>query len=242
MFLSPILGGFETFSKEFPEMCAKSTPPQGLSLPLSSSHPETADPSCSPCNTPLYDQVCVFLIIFLNELYESLWLWIVLELTECISFFSSGWSSGDLALPVPGQRLPRFKKRHAGHAGHHRSHQRLRQLPQPLRGLVPLQEHPGGGQPQGRHQLLVQRGDRVYWWARWLVSPPLRFLNRQMRSSLSQLSPRQTPIDDTDIRPTPLVFAPDLNFKKFPPKPTSWFGTGAPLLHNSGDIITTSQP
>lgn len=38
------------------------------------------------------------------------------------------------------------------------------------------------------------------------------------------------------------VCAPDLNLKNFPPKPTSWFGTGFPLLHNSGDIITTSQP
>lgn len=57
------------------------------------------------------------------------------------------------------------------------------------------------------------------------------------------------PIDDTDIRPIPLpspqpspLSLPDLNFKKFPPKPTSWFGTGFPLLDNSGDIITTSQP
>lgn len=46
----------------------------------------------------------------------------------------------------------------------------------------------------------------------------------------------------TSAQPPPPVFAPDLNFKKFPPKPTSWFSTGSPLLHNSGDIITTSQP
>lgn len=51
-------GGFETFCAEYPEMCTKPSPPQGLSLPLSSSHPGSADPSCSPCNTPLYDQVC----------------------------------------------------------------------------------------------------------------------------------------------------------------------------------------
>lgn len=55
-------GGFDKFSTEFPEMCTKPSPPQGLSLPLSSSHPGSADPGCSPCNTPLYDQVSIFIL------------------------------------------------------------------------------------------------------------------------------------------------------------------------------------
>lgn len=72
-FFSPT-GGFDTFAKEFPEMCTKSSPPQGLSLPLSSSRPETADPSCSPCNTPLYDQVCAFsLSLILKQTFIGLY-------------------------------------------------------------------------------------------------------------------------------------------------------------------------
>lgn len=61
-FLS-FLGGFETFSTEYPEMCTKPSPPQGLSLPLSSNHPDSAGTNSSPCNTPLYDQVGIFIVV-----------------------------------------------------------------------------------------------------------------------------------------------------------------------------------
>ncbi|KAE8286109.1 Dual specificity protein phosphatase 1 [Larimichthys crocea] len=67
-------GGFDTFSSEYPEMCTKPSPPQGLSLPLSSSHPESADPSCSPCNTPLYDQggpVEILPFLYLGSAYHA---------------------------------------------------------------------------------------------------------------------------------------------------------------------------
>uniref|UniRef100_A0AAV2MJ50 Dual specificity protein phosphatase n=1 Tax=Knipowitschia caucasica TaxID=637954 RepID=A0AAV2MJ50_KNICA len=65
-------GGFETFSTEFPEMCTKPSPPQGLSLPLSSSH--SAGPGCSPCNTPLYDQggpVEILPFLYLGSAYHA---------------------------------------------------------------------------------------------------------------------------------------------------------------------------
>uniref|UniRef100_H3CUA4 Dual specificity protein phosphatase n=1 Tax=Tetraodon nigroviridis TaxID=99883 RepID=H3CUA4_TETNG len=67
-------GGFEAFSREYPEMCTKPCAPQGLSLPLSSSHPESADPSCSPCNTPLYDQggpVEILPFLYLGSAYHA---------------------------------------------------------------------------------------------------------------------------------------------------------------------------
>ncbi|KAF0039493.1 hypothetical protein F2P81_007728 [Scophthalmus maximus] len=67
-------GGFDTFSTEYPEMCTKPSPPQGLCLPLSSSHPGSADPSCSPCNTPLYDQggpVEILPFLYLGSAYHA---------------------------------------------------------------------------------------------------------------------------------------------------------------------------
>ncbi|KAM9309795.1 dual specificity protein phosphatase 1 [Pholidichthys leucotaenia] len=68
-------GGFDTFSSEYPEMCTKaSLPPQGLSLPLSSRRPETADSNCSPCNTPLYDQggpVEILPFLYLGSAYHA---------------------------------------------------------------------------------------------------------------------------------------------------------------------------
>lgn len=74
-------------------MCTKPSPPQGLSLPLSSSHPGSADPSCSPCNTPLYDQVCLFtlFIIKLNTPLDVLVShFLFLSLTDCgFCLFSS---------------------------------------------------------------------------------------------------------------------------------------------------------
>ncbi|KAM3613246.1 uncharacterized protein V6R79_022929 [Siganus canaliculatus] len=67
-------GGFDTFSTDYPELCTKPCPPQGLSLPLSSSRPESADPSCSPCNTPLYDQggpVEILPFLYLGSAYHA---------------------------------------------------------------------------------------------------------------------------------------------------------------------------
>ncbi|KAM4622122.1 dual specificity protein phosphatase 1 [Polymixia lowei] len=67
-------GGFDTFSSQYPEMCTKPSPPQGLSLPLSASHPESADPSCSPCSTPLYDQggpVEILPFLYLGSAYHA---------------------------------------------------------------------------------------------------------------------------------------------------------------------------
>ncbi|XP_072294172.1 dual specificity protein phosphatase 1 [Eucyclogobius newberryi] len=67
-------GGFDAFSTECPEMCTKPTPPQGLCLPLSSSHPESAGPDCSPCNTPLYDQggpVEILSFLYLGSAYHA---------------------------------------------------------------------------------------------------------------------------------------------------------------------------
>ncbi|XP_053285034.1 dual specificity protein phosphatase 1 [Pleuronectes platessa] len=65
-------GGFDHFSTEYPEMCTKPSPPQGLCLPLSSSHPGSADPS--PCNTPLYDQggpVEILPFLYLGSAYHA---------------------------------------------------------------------------------------------------------------------------------------------------------------------------
>ncbi|XP_077073364.1 dual specificity protein phosphatase 1 [Siphateles boraxobius] len=65
-------GGFDTFSSEFPEMCTKPVPPQGLSLPLSSScRPNPADSSCT---TPLYDQggpVEILPFLYLGSAYHA---------------------------------------------------------------------------------------------------------------------------------------------------------------------------
>ncbi|XP_068596149.1 dual specificity protein phosphatase 1 [Brachionichthys hirsutus] len=67
-------GGFDTFSKEYPEMCTKPAPPPGLSLPLSCSHPEGTQPGCSPCSTPLYDQggpVEILPFLYLGSAYHA---------------------------------------------------------------------------------------------------------------------------------------------------------------------------
>ncbi|XP_062332476.1 dual specificity protein phosphatase 1 [Osmerus eperlanus] len=67
-------GGFDTFSSEFPEMCTKPSPPQGLSLPLSASRPESAGTGCSPCSTPLYDQggpVEILPFLYLGSAYHA---------------------------------------------------------------------------------------------------------------------------------------------------------------------------
>ncbi|CAL8237393.1 unnamed protein product [Boreogadus saida] len=67
-------GGFETFSSEYPEMCSKPSPPHGLSLPLSATQPQSADPGCSPCSTPLYDQggpVEILPFLYLGSAYHA---------------------------------------------------------------------------------------------------------------------------------------------------------------------------
>lgn len=50
-------GGYEAFSASCPELCSKQSTPTGLSLPLSTSVPDSAESGCSSCSTPLYDQV-----------------------------------------------------------------------------------------------------------------------------------------------------------------------------------------
>lgn len=75
--------------------------------------------------------------------------------------------------------------------------------------------------------------------------PSFRSPSTAKCGSLAQLLLPQ-PIDDRQHNPPPTHTHPpfpalDLKFKKFPPKLTSWLGTGSPLLHNGGDIIATSQ-
>ncbi|KAG5263723.1 hypothetical protein AALO_G00267890 [Alosa alosa] len=68
-------GGFDNFSNEYPEMCTKPAPPQDLSLPLSAScHPDSSDPGCNSCNTPLYDQggpVEILPFLYLGSAYHA---------------------------------------------------------------------------------------------------------------------------------------------------------------------------
>ena len=94
VFFPTFSGGFEAFSSECPDMCTKPSPPQGLSLPLSASHPGSADPNCSPCNTPLYDQVCLFILftVKLNtplDVLVSHFLFLLLTDWRCFCLFSS---------------------------------------------------------------------------------------------------------------------------------------------------------
>ncbi|CDQ93573.1 unnamed protein product [Oncorhynchus mykiss] len=68
-----LTGGFDTFSSEYPEMCTKPSAPQGLSLPLSA-RPDSAEPGCSPCSTPLYDQggpVEILPFLYLGSAYHA---------------------------------------------------------------------------------------------------------------------------------------------------------------------------
>ncbi|MBN3305899.1 dual specificity protein phosphatase 1 [Amia ocellicauda] len=68
-------GGFETFSSDFPELCTKPAPPQGLCLPLSAScPPDSAGSDCSSCGTPLYDQggpVEILPFLYLGSAYHA---------------------------------------------------------------------------------------------------------------------------------------------------------------------------
>ncbi|XP_048399168.1 dual specificity protein phosphatase 1 [Stegostoma tigrinum] len=68
-------GGYDAFSSEYPEFCTKPSPPSGLSLPLStSSNPNSAESSCSSCETPLYDQggpVEILPFLYLGSAYHA---------------------------------------------------------------------------------------------------------------------------------------------------------------------------
>ncbi|KPP62645.1 dual specificity protein phosphatase 1-A-like [Scleropages formosus] len=74
--LAPVFllrGGFETFCSQCPELCAKASPPQGLSLALSAS-PQEPTSARSACGTPLYDQggpVEILPFLYLGSAYHA---------------------------------------------------------------------------------------------------------------------------------------------------------------------------
>lgn len=51
-----LAGGYERFSSEFPEFCAKTKSLSNVSPPTSA---EPLDFGCGSCGTPLHDQVCL---------------------------------------------------------------------------------------------------------------------------------------------------------------------------------------
>ncbi|NWZ93834.1 DUS4 phosphatase, partial [Nesospiza acunhae] len=53
---SPLAGGYERFSTEYPEFCAKTKSLSNVSPPTSA---EPLDLGCSSCGTPFHDQVCL---------------------------------------------------------------------------------------------------------------------------------------------------------------------------------------
>lgn len=53
---SLLAGGYERFSSEYPEFCAKTKSLSNVSPPTSA---EPLDLGCSSCGTPLHDQVCL---------------------------------------------------------------------------------------------------------------------------------------------------------------------------------------
>lgn len=53
---SLLAGGYERFSSEYPEFCAKTKSLSNVSPPTSA---ETLDLGCSSCGTPFHDQVCL---------------------------------------------------------------------------------------------------------------------------------------------------------------------------------------
>lgn len=75
---------------------------------------------------------------------------------------SPGWPRRDPALPLPWQRPSRLQEGGPGQRRNLRPAERVGRLSQPLRGHLPVQVHPSGGQPQRRHQLLVPGGHRVH--------------------------------------------------------------------------------
>ncbi|KFO34128.1 Dual specificity protein phosphatase 1 [Fukomys damarensis] len=67
-------GGYEAFSASCPELCSKQSTPMGLSLPLSTSVPDSAESGCSSCSTPLYDQggpVEILPFLYLGSAYHA---------------------------------------------------------------------------------------------------------------------------------------------------------------------------
>ncbi|XP_044520385.1 dual specificity protein phosphatase 1 [Gracilinanus agilis] len=67
-------GGYEAFSSACSELCSKQSTPMGLSLPLNSSVPGSAESGCSSCGTPLYDQggpVEILPFLYLGSAYHA---------------------------------------------------------------------------------------------------------------------------------------------------------------------------
>ncbi|XP_011843093.1 PREDICTED: dual specificity protein phosphatase 1 isoform X1 [Mandrillus leucophaeus] len=67
-------GGYEAFSASCPELCSKQSTPMGLSLPLSTSVPDSTESGCSSCSTPLYDQggpVEILPFLYLGSAYHA---------------------------------------------------------------------------------------------------------------------------------------------------------------------------
>ncbi|XP_072487080.1 dual specificity protein phosphatase 1 [Notamacropus eugenii] len=67
-------GGYEAFSSACSELCSKQSTPMGLSLPLSSNVPGSAESGCSSCGTPLYDQggpVEILPFLYLGSAYHA---------------------------------------------------------------------------------------------------------------------------------------------------------------------------
>ncbi|KAG8519482.1 Dual specificity protein phosphatase 1 [Galemys pyrenaicus] len=67
-------GGYEAFSASCPELCSKQSTPMGLSLPLSTNVPDSAESGCSSCSTPLYDQggpVEILPFLYLGSAYHA---------------------------------------------------------------------------------------------------------------------------------------------------------------------------
>lgn len=67
-------GGYEAFAASCPELCSKQSTPMGLSLPLSTNVPDSAESGCSSCSTPLYDQggpVEILPFLYLGSAYHA---------------------------------------------------------------------------------------------------------------------------------------------------------------------------
>lgn len=67
-------GGYEAFAASCPELCSKQSTPMGLSLPLSTNAPDSAESGCSSCSTPLYDQggpVEILPFLYLGSAYHA---------------------------------------------------------------------------------------------------------------------------------------------------------------------------
>lgn len=235
-------------------MCTKPSPPQGLSLPLSSNHPESADPSCSPCNTPLYDQVCHFFqyIIRLNALHA---LFIAHFLFPC---FGVDWiGSFCLFSFLQGGPVEILPFLYLGSAYHASRKDMLDMLG--ITALINVSANcPNHFEDSFLYKSIPVEDNHKADISSWF-NEAIEFIGEHVKhfyslcTSLTAkcerlshlLSPE--PVGGKEHKhPTPLflhftLWMLDLNFKKFPPKPASWLGTGSPLLNNGGYIISTSQ-